>query len=202
MTQPTVTAEPAKLHPAEHRAYRELFAACRQLIRHWRRLIPALEGTPVSEALKRGAGETERLLGELGPRMAAYGLYGGPMAQNAGARIADFRAAVTDRVGDTGLAVRSAVLDMEYVTTLLRHLAELARSRSDQDLAGFCEEWATRLESELDAIREAAVELGSDPERAAAPIDNSPFSRVAHGVGWVFGAFGEAVDGVIGRRRG
>jgi hypothetical protein len=190
------------LHPAEHRAYRELFAACRQLIRHWRRLAPALQGTPVGEALERGAAETGQLLSELGPRLAAYGLYGGPMAQNAGARIADLRTAVTDRAGDTGLAVRSAVLDVEYVTTLLGHLAELARSRGDQDLAGFCDEWAVRTESQLGAVREAAVELGSDPERAAAPLNNSPLSRIAHGAGWLFGAFGEAVDQAIGRRRG
>jgi hypothetical protein len=196
-----VTPEPDKLHPAEHRAYRELFAACRQLIRHWRRLIPSLEGTAAGEALERGVAQTERLLDELGPRMAAYGLYGTPMAQNAGAWIAELRTAVTDRAADTGLAVRSAVLDIEYLTTLLSHLAELARTRGDRDLAGFCEEWATRMESELGAVREAAAELGSDPERAAAPLDNSPLSRAAHGLGWVFGAFGEAVDGVVGRRR-
>jgi hypothetical protein len=123
------------------------------------------------------------------------------MAQNAGAWIAELRTAVTDRAADTGLAVRSAVLDIEYVTTLLGHLAELARSRGDRDLAGFCEEWATRIESELGAVREAAVALGSDPERAAAPLDDSPLNRVAHGVGWAFGAFGEAVDGIVGRRR-
>src|SRR5439155_18026752 len=130
-------------------------------------------GTPAGATVEHGAAETERLLAALGPRTAAYGLHGWPMAQGVGARIADLRAAVTDRGGDTGLVVRSSVLDLEHVTTLLRHLAELARSRDDRDLAGFCEEWAGRLESELGAVREAAVELGTDPDRAAAPLDDS-----------------------------
>jgi hypothetical protein len=196
-----LATEPSKLHPAEHRAYRELYAACRQLIGRWRRLAPALEGTPVGDRLKDGAAETAVLLTELGPRTATYGLYGGPTAQGVGAWIADLRTAITDRGGDTGLVVRSAVLDIEHVTTLLRHLAELARARGDRSLAGFCEEWAVRLESNLDAVREAAVELGANPDRASAPLDDSVVNRAAHGLGWAFGSVGEAVDRVLGSRR-
>jgi hypothetical protein len=189
------------LHPAEHRAYRELYAASRQLITRWKRVGSALDGTAVGERLANGAAETSVLLTELAPRTANYGLYGSPTAQGMGARIADLRTALVDRGGDTGLVVRSAVLDMEHVTTLLRHLAELARARGDRNMAGFCEEWAARLESTLDAVREAAVELGADPDRTSAPLDNSVVNRAAHGVGWVFGSIGEAVDRVVGRRR-
>lgn len=197
-----MAAERTKLHPAEHRAYRELYAACTQLIRRWRRVAPSLEGTPVGDRLKDGAAETSVLLTELAPRTATYGLYGGPTAEGMGARIADLRTVVTDRGGDTGLVVRSAVLDIEHVTTLLRQLAELARARDDLSMAGFCEEWAGRLESTLDAVREAAVKLGADPDRTSAPLDDSLVNRAAHGVGWVFGSIGEAVDRVVGRRRG
>jgi hypothetical protein len=194
--------EPTQLHPAEHRAYRELYAAGRQLITRWRRVGAALEGTRIGERLKDGAAETSVLLTELGPRTATYGLYGSPTAQGMGARIADLRTVLADRSGDTGLAVRSAVLDMEHVTTLLSHLAELARARGDRNMAGFCEEWAGRLESNLDAVREAAVELGADPDRTSAPLNDSTVTRTAHGVGWVFGSIGEAVDRVVGKRRG
>jgi hypothetical protein len=197
-----MATERTELHPAEHRAYRELYAACRQLITRWRRIASALEGTAIGERLKDGAAETSVLLTELGPRTATYGLYGSPMAQGMGARIADLRTVIADQTGDTGLVVRSAVLDMEHVTTLLRHLAELARARGDRSMAGFCEEWAGRLESNLDAVREAAVELGADPDRTSAPLDESVVNRAAHGVGWVFGSVGEAVDRVISRRRG
>lgn len=198
----TVETERNELHPAEHRAYRELYAAARQLVTRWRRVGSALEGTAVGARLEDGAAETSVLLTELAPRTATYGLYGTPTAQGMGARIADVRTAFMDRSGDTGLVVRSAVLDMEHVTTLLRHLAELARARGDRNIAGFCEEWAGRLESNLDAVREAAVELGADPDRTSAPLNDSMVSRAAHGVGWVFGSIGEAVDRVVGSRRG
>ena len=193
--------EPNSLHPAEHRAYRELYVSARQLTRRWRRLAPALEGTPIADALWSGIAQVEELLRVLGPRTAGYGLYGGPTAQGLGARIADLRTVITDRGADTGLSVRFAVLDLEHLTTLLRHLAELARARSDQPLARFDEEWAGRLETELDAVREAAVKLGTDPDRTAAPLSGNPVNRTAHGVGWVFGSVGEGIDKLAGRRR-
>ena len=189
-----MTEEKPKLHPAEHRAYRELYASARHLAHRWSRLAGALEGTAVGESLERGAGEAERLLEELRPRTEAYGLRGWPMAQGVGAGFADLRTAVTDRGGDTGM-------DAEHLTTLLRHLAELARSRRDGDLAEFCAGWAGRFESELDAVRQAAVELGTDPDRVAAPVDDSLVNRAAHGVGWAFGAVGEGIDRIAGRSR-
>ena len=196
-----MTDEKPKLHPAEHRAYRELYASASHLAHRWSRLARALEGLAVVESLERGAAEAERLLEELRPRTEAYGLRGWPMAQGIGARFADLRTAVTDRGGDTGMVVRFAVLDADHLTTLLRQLAELARARHDPDLARFCEEWAGRFESELDAVRQAAVELGTDPDRVAAPVDDSLVNRAAHGVGWAFGAVGEGIDQIAGRSR-
>jgi hypothetical protein len=194
-------ADLGTLHPAEHRAYRELHASCRQLVHRWARLVGPLEGTPAGDALQRGLDDTRALLEELERRTAAYGLHGRPTAQGLGARIADLRALVTDRGADTGLVLRFCVLDMEHLTTLLRHLAELARVRDDQDQAAFCERWSSRLEPDLDAVREAAVDLGTDPDRAAAPLSGSAANRAAHGIGWVFGSIGEAVDRIAGRLR-
>jgi hypothetical protein len=196
-----VADEQPKLHPAEHRAYRELYASARHLTHRWGRLARALDGTDVAEALSRGAEDAGRLLEELEPRTRAYGLHGGPMAQGVGARIADVRTAVVDRGADAGMVVRFAVLDAEHLTTLLRQLAKLARARQDRDLAGFCEAWANRFEAELDAVRQAAVELGTDPDRVAAPVDDSLVNRAAHGIGWTFGAVGEGIDKLAGRRR-
>ena len=196
-----MAAERTKLHPAEHRAYRELYVVSRHLVHRWARVGTLLEGTAVGESLQRGAAEAQRLLEELTPRTAAYGLHGGPMAQGLGAGLADLRTGIADRGADTGLVARLAVLDAEHLTTLLRQLAELARARADHDLAGFCEEWAVRFESQLDAVRQGAVELGADPDRVAAPVDDSLLNRVAHGVGWAFGAVGEGLDQIAGRRR-
>jgi hypothetical protein len=196
-----VPNETQKLHPAEHRAYRELYVITRHLMHRWSRVGTLLEDAPVGENLQRGAAEAQHLLEELKPRTEALGLYGGPMAQGLGARLADLRTGVTDRGADTGLVVRFAVLDAEHLTTLLRQLAELARARQDRDMAGFCEEWASRFEPHLDAVRQSAVELGSDPDRAAAPVDDSMLNRAAHGVGWTFGALGEGIDKLAGRAR-
>jgi hypothetical protein len=196
-----MASERPKLHPAEHRAYRELYVVSRHLIHHWARVGTLLEGMPVGESLQRGAAEAQRLIDELTPRTEAYGLHGGPMAQGLGAGLADLRTGIADRGADTGLVVRFAVLDAEHLTTLLRQLAELARAREDHDLAGFCEEWAVRFESQLDAVRQGAVELGAHPDRVAAPVDDSLLNRAAHGIGWTFGAVGEGIDKLAGRRR-
>jgi hypothetical protein len=206
---PGVTAEPQhdepspdRLHPAEHRAYRELYASCRQLIARWDRLTAALGEGKASGTLQRSADRVRELLDALEPRTAAYGLHGGIAAEGFGARIADLRAVVSDRAVDTGMVMRFAVLDIEHVTTLLAHLAELAAARGDEDLAAFCREWAATMRPEVKAVRKAAVSLGSDPERAAAPLDDSTLTRLAHGTGWVLGSVGETFDRVAGSLQG
>jgi hypothetical protein len=192
----------AKLHPAEHRAYRELYASCRQLVDRWGRLVDALKGTDMGETLQVGRSRVRELLDELAPRTRAYGLHGGIAAQGVGARIAGVRGAVTDRSVDTGMVLRLAVLDIEHVATLLGHLAELADARSDEQLASFCREWESTMGPEVLAVRQGAIDLGSDPDRAAAALDSSLLGRVAHGAGWVMGSVGEAVDRVTGSRGG
>jgi hypothetical protein len=196
-----MTNENSKLHPAEHRAYRELYASARHLTHRWARVGTLLEDTPIGEKLQRGAVEAKHLLEELEPRTEAQGLYGRPMAQTVGARFADLRTGITDRGGDAGMVARFSVLDGEHLTTLLRQLAELARARQDRDMAGFCEDWAVRFEPHLDAVRQGAVEMGRDPDRAGAPVADTVLNKAAHGVGWTFGAVGEGVDQIAGRLR-
>jgi len=191
----------SQLHPAEHRAYRELYVSSRQLINRWGRLTTALEGMPEAPVLEHAAGRVEDLLAALSSRTGAYGLHGGPMALGLGARLADLRGAITDRTVDTGMVMRFAVLDIEHVRTLLLHLGALARARGDTGLAEFCGEWADTVKPEVKAVRKAAVALGSSPDRAAAPIDDSLLGRTAHGVGWIFGAVGEGVDRATSRFR-
>lgn len=194
-------ADRGKLNPAEHRAYRELYLSSRQLVRRWGRLISALEGTPYAEVLGTGRERVDALLTALAPRTAAYDLHGGIAAQGLGARIADVRAAVSDRSVDTGMVLRLAVLDVEHVATLLAQLAALAAARADSELANFCLEWEAAVRPEVSATRVAAISLGEDPDRAAAPLDESLLGRAAHGVGWVLGSVGETVDRVTRQRR-
>jgi hypothetical protein len=189
-----VPAGQRQLHPAEHRAYRELYASSRQLVNRWGRLISSLEGTPYAEVLERGRGRVEKLLTALAGQTERYGLYGGPAAQGVGARIAGVRVAITDRSVDTGMVMRLAVLDIEHVATLLGQLAELALAREDTELTSFCREWQRRVMPDVKATRTTAIAVGASPDRAAAPLDQSVIGRAAHRVGWAFGAVGEAVD--------
>jgi hypothetical protein len=183
-----------QLHPAEHRAYRELYASSRQLVNRWGRLISSLEGTPYAEVLERGRERVERLLEALAEETEPYGVYGGPAAQGVGARIAGVRSAITDRSVDTGMVMRLAVLDIEHVATLLGQLAELALAREDTELAGFCREWQRVVMPDVKATRTTAIAVGASPDIAAAPLDQSTIGKAAHRVGWAFGAVGEAID--------
>jgi hypothetical protein len=189
-----VPAGQRQLHPAEHRAYRELYASSRQLVNRWGRLISSLEGTPYAEVLERGRDRVENLLTALAGQTERYGLYGGPAAQGVGARIAGVRVAITDRSVDTGMVMRLAVLDIEHVATLLGQLAELALAREDTELTSFCREWQRRVMPDVKATRTTAIAVGASPDRAAAPLDQSVIGRATHRVGWAFGAVGEAVD--------
>jgi len=184
----------SELHPAEHRAYRELYLSSRQLLNRWGRLSEALEDTPVSPVLEMGAASVREMVDALEPRTEAYDLHGGPAAHGAGATLAGIRSAVVDRSVDTGLAARMAVLDIEHVTTLLLQLAELALSRNDEDQAAFCVEWAKRLRPVVKDARRAVVALGKDPDRIAAPLDPSAIGQAIHRAGWAVGTVGEWVD--------
>lgn len=190
--------EAPSLHPAEHRAYRELYATSRQLLNRWRRLAEALEGTQMAAALEAGAVTVRELLADLEPRTEAYDLHGGPAAHGAGATMAGLRSAVVDRSVDTGMAARMAVLDAEHITTLILQLAELALARSDEDQAAFCVVWAKRIRPVVKNTRRAAVALGSDPDRVAAPLDPSPLGQAIHRAGWAVGTVGEWVDRTVG----
>ena len=102
-------------------------------------------------------------------------------------------------------AFRSALLDLQHVTTLLAYTAELARTREAPELAAWHDGWAERLRVLEARARAAAVALGSDPEGAITPADESPAGRTGVRLGVAFGTIGEAIDnsplGRLARRR-
>jgi hypothetical protein len=186
--------ERPKLHPAEHRGYRELAVAGRQLLARWSRLAEAVSDTGVAPVLDEAAGNVREMLDELSPRIAAYDLHAGRAVHGVGSTVGDVRGAVIDRSFDTGVAVRFAVLDIEHITTLLAHLSGLAEARDDWDLAKFDADWQRRLRPQVKSVRKAAVDLGRDPDRVAQPLDSSRFGQVAHRAGWAIGTLGEWFD--------
>src|SRR4051812_26016482 len=189
------------LYAAEHRAYRELHASTRQLESHWGRLARRLD----DEFLAEGASQASALLAGLEQRIGStYDLHGQPSAQALGARLAGARR-VSDLLLERNQAFRTALLDLQHVTTLVGYVAELARTRGDVKQAGWLDRWGARLQGLEERGRAAAVGMGRDPEAATAPADSGRVGRAGARIGVAFGTVGEAIDhsllGRLARRR-
>ena len=181
------------LYRAEHRALRELYASARQLADHWDKLAGRIAGQ-AEPVLRRGVADCEELLDELAARTEERGLHGFPAADGVGARLAGLRNSAGDLLLERNQALRSAVLDVQHLTTLLAYLGRLAATRGDHELAGFHQHWEERLrEVEADA-RSAAVDLGCDPPGAVIPADQGALGRAGHRVACAMGTAGEAFD--------
>ena len=187
--------------PAEHRALRELHATVRQLESHWRKLARRLD----DDLLAEGAATAHELLEELHERVGGgYDLHGQPAAQAVGARLAGARG-VSDLLLERNQAFRTALLDLQHVTTLLGYAASLAHTRGDESLAAWHAEWEERLKVLEVRGRAAAAAMGADPDDAIARADERRVGRAGARLGVAFGTVGEAIDhsplGRLARRR-
>src|SRR4051794_1396114 len=108
------------MHPTEHRGLRELFAMTRQLRNHWRALADRIDAQAPQEAqlLADGAELAGALIAELTDVAAARELYGRPMAQGLGARLAGAHSTLLDTTLEVNQALRLAVFDVVHVVTL------------------------------------------------------------------------------------
>ena len=190
-----------ELHPAENRGYRELYAFARNIADHWPKLAERLSGSSAERPFRDGAAAASDLLRDLEGRTPDYGLYGKPAAQGLGANLARTRRDVRDRFLERNQAVRFAVSDLQHVVTLLGYLEQVARTRGDDGLRTFCSEQRSRLMPVERTARAAAIELGSAPDEAVEPLDDSAAGRVAHGAAYAFGSVGEWFDRRSGNKR-
>jgi hypothetical protein len=187
------------LHPAQNRGLRELVATARQLADHWSSLAPRFEADEkTAETLADGAHRARELISTLTPLMQERGLYGGAAAHSVGKSLAGGRSQVGDRFLERNQALRTAVLDVQHVVTLLGYQAQLAETNGPADVAEFCKRWERDLGAVERAARRAAVRLGRNPDMAIERLDNSPAGRAAQGAAFWVGSFGEWID----RRRG
>src|SRR4051794_27425236 len=186
------------LHPAQNRGLRELVATTRQLADHWSALAPRFKPAAAARTLERGGTSAEDLIAAVKPLMEARGLYGGPAAQSVGKSLAGSRSQVGDRFLERNQALRTAVLDVQHVVTLLGYQVQLAETRGDDELASALKRHEKELASSEHAARSAAVRLGTKPDEAIGRLDPAPAGRVAHGAANAVGTVGEWVD----RRRG
>jgi hypothetical protein len=188
-----MTATP-DLHPAQNRGLRELYATTRQLAEHWSALAARMRGTPAAGVLEDGVASAGELLDALPPLTEARGLYGGRAAHSVGVSVAGSRSHVGDRFLERNQALRTAVLDVQHVVTLLGYQAVLADQRADEELARTLRRFERALLSIERAARRAAVKLGEEPDVAVQPLDRSPAGRAAHGAANAVGTVGEWVD--------
>jgi hypothetical protein len=199
MSEPTEQG----LLPPEHRGLRELQATARRLRDHWRRLGGRLGGE-AGALLEEGAAAVDPLLAEIAQRTEAHDLQTVPAAQASGGGLAGLRSA-GDLLLERNQALRTAVLDLQHVVTLLIYLGGLADSRGDAGLAEWERGWAERLGAFEPRARDAVAALGRDPEAAQQPADPGPAGRAGQRVGLALGALGEAIDqsriGQMARRR-
>jgi hypothetical protein len=180
------------MHPAEHRALRELGAFTGQLARHWGALAGRLDGDEAA-TLGKGAADASTLLDELNPVLEARGLAVRHAAQLAGT-LAAARPPVTDRLLERNQALRFAVLDVQHCVTLLGYLAHLAAGDGDDELRAFCARWERRLRTHERAVRAAAIALGERPDEAILPADRSAAGRAGQRLSYAVGSVGEWVD--------
>jgi hypothetical protein len=179
------------MHPALHRALRELTAFTTQLARHWRGLGSRLGGAH-GELLLAGAAEAEEVRGELEAAAARRGLAAGPAAEAAGTVLSAL---------ERNQALRWALHDVQHCTVGLRYAARLAAAGRDDALRALLDAWAERLEHHESAVRDAAIGLGDDPDLAIAPAEPSAAGRAAHKVAAGIGAVGEWLDAQVLRGR-
>ena len=166
-----------KLHPAEHRGLRELYAMTRALVSHWGRLGNRLGGDEAG-VLAAGVEDARTLLAELADITAEHDLHGYPAAQGAGLNIARVRNAPGDLMLERNQALRAAVLDVQHVVTLLGYLAGLAERREDVSLTAFLRRWERELKVHEDAARAAAVGQSVIPIAPSSP-QNRPRPAVS-----------------------
>ena len=104
------------------------------------------------------------------------------------------RTQVADRFLERNQALRTAVLDIQHVVTLLGYQAQIAEAHGPADVAIFCNRWERDLAAVERAARRAAVRIGTDPDAAIEPLDSSPTGRAAYGAQYVAGSIGEWFD--------
>ena len=187
-----------QLHPAQNRGLRELYATTRQLAEHWGALTARFAGTPAADVLDDGVIRAREMLKALPALTEARGLYGGPAAHSVGRSLAGSRSLVGDRFLERNQALRTAVLDVQHVVTLVGYQAELAVHGGDTELAEALKGFEREMLAVERAARRAAIRLGREPDVAVERLDSSPAGKLAHGAVNVVGTVGEWTD----RRRG
>jgi hypothetical protein len=187
------------MHPAEHRALRELRVFGTQLAAHWDHLARRFGGAE-AERLAAGAADARAMLVEVGAAAAVRDVPTRPAAALTG-RLTSARPMAPDHLLERNQALRYAVLDVQHCATLLAYAAALAAARGDDELRALLAGWHERLEGHERAVRAAAIALGARPDDAVAPAIPTVPGRLGQRLAASGGALGEWVDRRAAARR-
>jgi hypothetical protein len=174
------------MHPARHRALRELGAFARQMSDHWGALAERFDG-PVARTLVTGSAAASEVLAAVRPMASARDLEIGRAALGAG-RVARARPPLPDAVLERNQALRFALLDAEHLLTLVEYVGALSAYDGDKEMVAACAEWKAALSKPARAARRAAIALGKDPDLAVEPLSKG--QKLTYALGWL----GEASD--------
>ena len=174
------------MHPARHRALRELGAFARQMADHWAALAERLDG-PAARALTAGSEAAAEVLAAVRPLASARGLEIGRAALSAG-RVARARPPVPDAVLERNQALRFALLDAEHLLTLVEYVGALSQADGDAELVTACADWKAGLQQAGPRRAQAAIALGKTPDAAVEPLSKG--QKLTYALGWL----GEATD--------
>jgi hypothetical protein len=188
------------MHPAEHRALRELHVFARQLASHWDQLARRLPDG-LAAPLHAGASDARALVEDLSAATDARDLPARP-AVGLAARVAGARPMAPDHLLERNQALRHALLDLQHCLTLLAYAAALAAARGDEELRALLARWEERLEPHERAVRAAILALGARPDDAIAPAIPTVPGRLGQRLASSGGAIGEWVDRRVARRSG
>lgn len=187
------------MHPAEHRALRELRVFGTQLASHWDRLGRKLGG-PEAALFAAGANDAREVLAELDAAAAARDVPTRPGAALTG-RMTSARPMAPDHLLEANQALRYALLDVQHCATLLEYAAGLAAVRGDEDLRSLLARWQERLDGHERAVRSAVLAVAARPDDAVAPAIPTVPGRLGHRLAAGGGALGEWVDRRAAARR-
>lgn len=175
------------MHPARHRALRELGAFARQMSVHWRALSERLEGAAGAKPLADGALAADEVLTAARRMASARKLEIGPAALSAG-RLARARPPVPDAALEHNQALRFALLDAEHLLVLIDYVGALSAAEGDAKLEAACQEWKATVQKPARAARRAAIALAKTPDLAVEPLGRG--QKIGYLIGWL----GEATD--------
>lgn len=161
------------MHRAGRLALVELGAASQLLCERWSTLAGRLGG-PESVLLRNGADHTARLLDEV----RALAERRGVDTEESQPLLEGLREAVPDdRFLRRNEALRGAVLDVQYVSTLLAYTDAVAASDRDAELGSLCARWQGPVLALENGARGLAIAAADEPDHAIAPADGSPVQR-------------------------